>query len=351
MNSRQSVRLLLLAIGFGLLLAGSLAIYVMNDTSRGAEGGEARVDATLRVLAYSSFVNAWGPGPEIIKRFEAQTGVRVELRDAEDAGLLLKKLEMFPADVVVGFDQLMIAEARAARAWLTIPLEPEGEEGRASAARFHQNPFLAFDWGPLAFVYRENEIAPPVSLDDLLDDRFRNMIALQDPRVSSPGLQFLYWVLDQKGIEAGFEFLAKLKPMIHTLGGSWSSAYGVFQSGRAKVALSYLTSPLYHWTQENDRRYKAAVFAEGHPAQVEYVGVPASCRHCGPALRFARFMLEPESQKILMTKNFMLPVRGGARQGTEFANLPEVKIREMASVEQLNRERAALLRRWQELGL
>lgn len=338
MASRSSARLILLAVAFGALLVVALAVYLLSGLSTDETGSE---DA-LKVLAYSSFVNTWGPGPEIAKRFEKKTGVKVELRDAEDAGLLLKKLELFPADVVIGFDQLLLPAARVARAWRKL---------NAAGVRFEDETFIPFDWGPLAFVYRKGEVTPPAKLDDLLDARFKSTLALQDPRTSSPGLQFLFWVLDEKGVDAGFEYLSKLKPSIHTLGASWSTAYGVFQDGQAKLALSYLTSPLYHLTQEKDDRYRAAVFAAGQPVQIEYAGVPESCSQCGEAEMFARFLLEPEIQKILMTKNFMLPVVDDVRKGTEFENLPEVKILEIKSLDLLLRDRAELLERWRELGL
>ncbi|HVK61428.1 MAG TPA: hypothetical protein VM432_07755, partial [Bdellovibrionales bacterium] len=61
---------------------------------------------TLRVISYSSFVNSWGPGPEIVKRFTEETGIAVDLQDGGDAGLLLEKMKLFPADVVVGLDGL-----------------------------------------------------------------------------------------------------------------------------------------------------------------------------------------------------------------------------------------------------
>ncbi|MCM2281526.1 MAG: thiamine ABC transporter substrate-binding protein [Bdellovibrionaceae bacterium] len=339
--SRRSASLLLLSAGFSAMLGLAFYFLTADRNSVANSGGVVTSDEPLRVLAYSSFLHSWGPGPEIAKRFEQRTGRRVELRDADDAGLILKKLDIFPSDVVIGLDQLLLAEARNARAWKTIPAE---------GVRFYDAPFLPFDWGPLAFVYREGEVSPPQSLDDLLAERFRGELALQDPRLSSPGLQFLYWVLDQKGQEAGFEFLRRLRSQVHTLGPSWSTTYGVFQAGQARLAFSYLTSPIYHWTQENDRRYQAAVFADGHPVQVEYVGVPESCRMCDEAVRFARFLLEPEIQALLMSKNFMLPIRDEVRAGTEFARLPDAKVYEFRELAKWIRERDALLERWRELG-
>ncbi len=296
----------------------------------------------LRVLGYSSFVASWGPGPEIARRFYAKTGIAVELRDADDAGLLLKKLEIFPSDVVIGFDQLLLPLARKARAWKVLP---------KMLGRFQEKEFTAFDWGPLAFVYREGEIDPPKSLDDLLDKRFATKIALPDPRTSSPGLQFLFWLIEKKTLDGAFAFLEKLKPSLHTVASSWSTSYGVFQSRQAKLVLSYLTSPLYHFLNEKDASYRAAIFSDGHPVQIEYAGVPENCRSCDDAIEFVSFLLEPEVQKLIMMKNLMLPVVAEVEKGTAFENLPALSTLEIRGLPELLERREELLTRWRALQL
>jgi thiamine transport system substrate-binding protein len=61
--------------------------------------------------------------------------------------------------------------------------------------------------------------------------------------------------------------------------------------------------------------------------QVEYLGIPANCGECELAEKFALFFLDSEVQKIIMQKNFMLPVRADVKAGTVFAELPELKLR------------------------
>jgi thiamine transport system substrate-binding protein len=286
---------------------------------------------SLRVLSYSSFISAWGPGPEIAKAFEREFGLKVEYQDAGDAGLLLKKLDLFPSDVVLGLDQLSIPQAEISRQW--------------------RIPFMAFDKGAMTFVYRANDLVPPSALEDLLDPRFRGAIALQDPRTSTPGLQFLFWVLDEMGVDEGFAFLQKLKPNIHSVSSSWSSAYGLFFKGQAKTAFSYVTSPVYHWVEDEAEQYQPAVFPSGHPVQLEYAGVPSSCSACEEAEQFVTFLRRPEIQKIIMTKNYMLPVVAGVTKGTPFEKLPEVKERNWKSLPDLLRRREEFFERWRQLGL
>jgi thiamine transport system substrate-binding protein len=311
------------------LIAVVALVYLVGSQS-GTPAPAAAADR-VRVLSYSSFISSWGPGPEIAKAFEAEFGVPVELQDAGDAGLILKKLELFPADVVVGLDQLSLAQAEEARDW--------------------KGPFVAFDKGAMTFVYRTNDLVPPVALEDLLDGRFKGAIALQDPRTSTPGLQFLFWVLDEMGVEEGFAFLAKLKPNVHSVSSSWSSAYGLFFKAQAKTAFSYVTSPVYHWVEDEAEQYQPAVFPAGHPVQIEYAGVPASCSACEMGQKFADFLLRPEIQKIIMTKNYMMPVVAGVTKGTPFERLPEVREREWKSLPDLLKRREEFFERWRQLGL
>lgn len=302
--------------------------------------------ASLRVMTHSSFMNAWGPGPDIAKRFRDETGITVEFHDAGDAGLILQKLELFPVDVVIGLDGLSLADAKSRHEWKALKSAPNDP-----GAQFREQYFAAYDYAPLAFNYREGEIKPPTSLDDLLDPRFKGQIALQDPRTSTPGLQFLLWVLDVKGIEEGFKFLAALKENLHSVSPSWSSSYGAFKKKQAGLVFSYATSPIYHLVEEKDSSYRAAIFETGHPLQVEYMGIPDACTRCEDAEKFVRFLLKPEIQTVIMSKNYMLPVEASVLPNTPFAQTPTFRIHDLKSAPELIKQRSVIFERWRALGL
>lgn len=307
----------------------------------------------LRVLAYSSFTAAWGPGPELAEMFELKMrgeglNAKVILLQAEDAGLLLAKMNAFPADVVLGFDQLGVKLAKKKKEW-----RPHHVKG----VRFSDAEFLAFDWAPLGFIYRKGEIEPPKDLEDLLDVRFQDTIALQDPRSSSPGFQFLNWLVRVKGEDEAFRYLAKLKPNVQSTSGSWSQAYGMFTRGLAKLTFSYATSVLYHRLSEKDDRYEFAKFPTAHPVQIEFAAISATCRECGLAEKFMAFLVEEKSQAVVMSKNWMLPVQAKAAAGTAFEALTSEGDRansnsglKLSPLEE-NFDPRVLLQRWAEVGL
>ncbi len=311
---------------FVLLFTFALFIY---ESSRNV----AHTTPELKVLAYSSFMNSWGVGPWIAEEFKKQNGIEVKYQDGGDAGLLLDKLRLFPSDVVIGLDQIGLDESKGQFEWKSIS---------------------AFDWAPLTFVFRKNEINPPHQLDDLLQARFKNKISLEDPRTSGPGLQFLFWVLDIKGVEKGFAYLKALKPNIKTVSPSWSGAYGIFQKRQAALVFSYLTSPVYHWLNDKDpeaQSYSATVFQEGQPIQTEYAVIPQDCQACDAAQKFIAFLLSPAVQTKLMLSNYMFPVAPGLTANTPLAQLPIFEKRNFKNYSELLKNKKKLLEKWQELEL
>ncbi len=306
---------------------------------------------TLKVLSYSSFLASWGPGPEIAKLFKEQTGIEVIYQDADDAGLLLTKLELFPSDVVVGLDSISSFEARAKFKW-----KPHGRLQTTNWTKgfsYDDPEFVAFDWAPLTFIYRKGEITPPINLDDLLDVRFKNQISLQDPRTSAPGLQFLYWLVAVKGEDQAFEFLNKLRPNIRAISPSWSTAYGLFQKGEAKLAFSYVTSPAYHWANEKDLRYQASELSEQHIYQVELAAIPEACINCRGAKAFVDFLGSDQAQEILMNKNIMYSVdeKLNAHSKMNFDKLPALKVLAPEVLAPLIPKKKELIERWKDLKL
>ncbi len=291
--------------------------------------------ANLKVLTYSAFLNSWGPGPLLAEKFFQQTGARVEFIDAGDAGLINKKLKIFNADVVLGLDQFGILQTGLE--WTDLHLEP---------GQYSSTFFRAIDWAPMTFIYRKSETQePPKNLDDLLSSRFKGQISIPDPRTSTPGLQFLFWIVKTKG----FEYLKKLNANIGFVGSSWSASYGAFKKKQSMLTFSYLTSPVYHWVEEKNFDYQAVVFEEPLPLQVEYVAIPVHSENIELAKKFVEFLLTAEAQEILMQKNFMLPLRSETVANSEFSRLPKVKTLESLELNDLYKDRENILNQWQQM--
>jgi thiamine transport system substrate-binding protein len=263
---------------------------------------------TLVVYTYDSFTSDWGPGPQVKAAFEARCDCTLELVGLEDGVSMLNRLKLegrnTRADLLLGIDTNLTAEARATGLFEAHGLTPTQI---TLPTPWTDNLFLPYDYGYFAFVYNQERLAePPGSLRALVEDENGPTLLIQDPRTSTPGLGLLLWVKKVYGDDAAAAW-AKLAGRIVTVSKGWSEAYGLFLKGEADMVLSYTTSPAYHMIAEDDRRYAAARFDEGHYQQIEVAGLIAGSEQKQLAREFLQFMLDEEFQRIIPTTNWMYP--------------------------------------------
>ena len=306
---------------------------------------------TLRVFSYSSFVSSWGPGPVIKKMFEETCNCRVDFYDGADSAVLLQRIQaeatQSGADVVLGLDQFDLENAQQLVKWRTIPV---GDIQFVPVVKniIADSKLIPFDWGVLAFIGRKSDDRLSLtSLESMLNKELKGQISMQDPKSSSPGLQYLFWLIEVMGEDEAFKYLAKFIPQAYSFSSSWSNSYGLFQQGQVRTTFSYVTSPIYHLIEENNSDYTAFAFKEGHPVQFEYMGIPESCSECELANQFVQFILSPAVQKIIMEKNYMFPVIEGVQTGTPFDQVPAMKHLKIQAPSVSEKER--ILQKWSDL--
>ena len=244
------------------------------------------------VYTHSSFLASYGPGVELSKAFEKETGIHVKMIDAGDASLVLQRLKLdedAAVDVIVGLDQISMVLAKQLVKWKDISVD--GVDWNPQLPKMDWGRFVPYDWSPLTFVYKKDRVNEVDSWDDLLDQRFEKKLAIEDPRLSTPGQQFLSGIMHIKGQDGYLDYLRKFKNSVYRVTPSWSSGYSLFQKGKVSAVFSYLTSPVYHWMNDKDYSYQPVVFKEGHPVQVELAAVPDRCKNCEGAIRFVKFLL------------------------------------------------------------
>lgn len=330
---------------FSLITAGS-AVCAFAAFAGGARSNPPE----LSFSTYDAFMAPGGPGPELQRAFEARCpgGCRLRAISNGDAGQIVTRLEQEAArkarpsaQVMLGIDQQLwpraVGFAEPWGSWRprdSKALLPEAREQAQAAPAF-----LPFDLGALAFMadqatLRRWGLPAPRSLRDLLKPEYRRRILLEDPRTSSPGLAFLLYTREvlKSSPSEWMDFWKRLRSQWLTLTPSWSAAYGLFASGEAPLVWSYTTSQAYH-REHGDRegRYQALLFDEGQPLQVEGAalvrGSFQSERQRALAREFLNFLISPEAQAILASRNWMLPVRRGVSLPSAFRGLPEARRR------------------------
>ncbi len=263
----------------------------------------------LTVYTYDSFASEWGPGPKVEAAFEEECECDLNFVAVDSSTGILSRVQLegegSSADVVLGLDNSLVVEAQNTG----LIAEHEVDMTKLDLPLpWNNQKFLPFDFGFFAFIYDTSRMtSPPNSFEKLLDAGDNLKIVIQDPRSSTTGLGFLLWVKSLYGEDAP-QAWNRLAPKVLTVTKGWSEAYGMFLEGEADMVLSYTTSPAYHMIVEQESRYKAIGFPEGHGIQIEVAAVLKNAPHPELAQRFMRFIASEPFQTLIPTGNWMYPV-------------------------------------------
>ena len=236
----------------------------------------------LIVGTYDSFSSEWGPGPEIELKFEETCNCDVQYIATNQAGSLNSNIFKKGKDILLG-----------------VEVNDFNEEDSDYWARY--------DYGYFAFIFNKDKIENPPNSFEKLSSNNNLKIVVQDPRTSPVGLGLLRWM---KKIypDSFIENFKLINDQIITYTPGWSEAYGMFLDNKADLVLSYSTSPFYHQEYENDYKYEALIFEEGHLITEELILVNKDIKNFDLAKSFVDFLLTEDIQKIISSKNIMYPV-------------------------------------------
>lgn len=201
-------------------------------------------------------------------------------------------------------------------------------------------------------------IAPPRTLEDLTQPRYRDLLVVENPATSSPGLSFLLATVDRFG-EAGWErYWQALRANGVLAVDGWEEAYTQQFSGAAgspgkrPIVVSYATSPaaeVIFASKPLDDAPTAAV-EDGCYRQVEYAGVLRGAKNEDGARQLIDFMLSERFQADVPGSMFVYPVRVGVSLPAAFvehAIVPREPLQLPADDVDANRDR--WVARWTEI--
>jgi thiamine transport system substrate-binding protein len=285
----------------------------------------------LTIYTYDSIVAKGGLGPEIFPIFEKETGCKIKTLASGDAVQALSRLEMDEkrgkplGQVLFGIDQTLWQRAKpylerdVALAAPRFAHEGHGEEAVKEG-------FVPYDYGVLAFMADSEKVPAGAlhSISQLKDPEWKKKFILEDPRTSTPGLQFVF--LTSEIFKDGMSgFWSSLKGQWLAMSEGWSSAYGLFLKGEAPLVWSYTTSQAYH-EEHGEKRYKAVLFDEGQPLQIETAMLIKNSTDSEEqkklALRFLEFLVSAAVQSKIAQTNWMFPIALGTHLPKSFHSVP-----------------------------
>ena len=285
----------------------------------------------LGVYTYDSIAGRGGLGPVIFPEFEKLTGCKVRIIASGDAVQVLSRVEIDlkrgkpPADVILGVDALNWDRARkVSDPGFALEAENLKQVDPAIQKYLPELPgFLPIDFGAMTFMMDSSSVTrAPDSIEDLLKGYWKKRFILEDPRTSSPGLQFLLFTKQVLGKKFG-DFWFQLKAQRLAMPPGWDTAYGLFLKGEAPLVWSYVTSEAYH-REHGSTRYRAVLLRDGQPLQIEGALIVRGASNPELARRFLNFLFSDWVQARIATTNWMWPAKKTGVLPGSFASLPRI---------------------------
>lgn len=208
----------------------------------------------LTLLAYDSFL----PTEGIFDEFTKETGISVEVILGGDTGQLISKAILTSGnpegDVLWGVDNTFLT--RAIKGEIFAPYtSPLTKNMAADVVELTQPEGVVtpVDTGDVCINYdkkwfSQRNIVPPQSLEDLALPAYKDLLVVQNPASSSPGLAFLLSTIAAFGEDGWQGYWKKLRTNGVKVVDGWTEAYTIEFSGSSgkgtrPLVVSYASSP------------------------------------------------------------------------------------------------------------
>ena len=281
----------------------SLVIFACTFTAM-SSAQELKKD--LKVLVHNSFSL---PKP-LLARFELDTGIKLSIVKAGDAGEMLNKLILTRAqplgDVVYGIDNTLIAKAQAADVLDTYSAQAQQRAdsiGLGASATAIGYSYVTLNYDKASF--EKSGLALPKTLEELTQPLYRNMLVVQNPATSSPGHAFMLATVAGMGEAAAFDWWARMRANGVKVAKGWSEAYYTEFSrngGKYPLVISYATSPaaeVFYSKEKITESPTASLFLKGGVfQQVEGVALVKGGAQREAAIKFIEFMRSAAVQEV-----------------------------------------------------
>jgi thiamine transport system substrate-binding protein len=259
--------------------------------------------------------------------FEKESGLRLTILQGGDAGEMVNRALLTKGnpqgDVLFGIDNNLLSRAL-----------DEGlfEPYVAGFLEFVDAPYLIdpthavtpIDHGDVCLNvdrtwFASHGVAPPQTLADLTQPPYKDLLVVENPATSTPGLAFMLATIAKFGEDGWQDYWRRLRTNGVLAVDGWEEAYTTQFSGaggskgKRPIVVSYATSPAAEviYAKTPPKTSPTAVVADSCFRQIELAGVLDGARNPKGARAFIDFMLSKRFQASMPESMFVLPVRDG----------------------------------------
>ncbi len=284
---------------------------------------------TLTVMTHDSFAVS----DEVLAAFESENNVKVQFITAGDTGTAVNKAILSKdnplADVFYGVDNTFLSRALNEdifEAYASPLLQEIPDELKLDP----KNRALPVDYGDVCLNYQksyfeENNLAPPETLEDLLKPEYANLLVVENPATSSPGLAFLFATIARFGENGYLDYWRGLVENGVKVVNDWETAYYTEFSqwgGERPIVVSYGSSPPFEmiFAEEPLDAPPTGVVTgpESCYRQIEFVGILKGTKNRRLARKWVDFMLSTQFQEDIPLQMYVFPVNPNAQLDETF---------------------------------
>ena len=306
----------------------NLVIALTLLTACGADTGQNEPPETIRLIAHDSFAAA--VDETTFAAFTEETGVKVEVIPAQDAGSMVNQVILSKdnplAEVLFGIDDTFLS--RAVEEGVFAPYESAHLGSVDESLLANTDMVTPIDYGDVCFNYDKawfaaSGLSVPTDLDGLKGDLIAPLITVEHPATSSPGLAFLLATVGVYGENEWIGWWDGAKDNGINVAPDWDTAYyGDFTryGGDSPIVMSYASSPPAEviFADEPLDEAPTGVIEAGCYRQVEYAGILAGTEFPETAGALIDYMLSVEFQERIPLTWFVFPANTEAELPTEF---------------------------------
>ena len=277
-----------------------------------ATSSAAKPGGAVTLITHDSFA----VDKKVLADFEATSGIKVTLLAQGSSGEMVNKLVLTKTeplgDAVFGIDNTF-----ASRALTAGILQPYVSPLAANGSnKFKIDDALTpVDYGDVCVnidhsYFKKAELAEPTTFEDLADPAYKNLLVVESPATSSPGLAFLLGTIAHFGDAGWSAYWGQLKNNGVKVDAGWTDAYTVDFSGSTgkgdrPLVVSYASSPP---SEVKDGVAPTSALLNTCFRQVEYAGVLAGAKNPAAAQKVVDFLLGPSFQAGVPDQMYVYPV-------------------------------------------
>jgi thiamine transport system substrate-binding protein len=335
----MTLRLSALAVGMALALTGC--------------GGSDEKPRDVVLVTHDSFAIS----DELKQAFESESGLKLRILKAGDAGEIVTRALLTAGnpegDVLFGVDNNLLQRTLDGGVFDEYE-SPELANVDPGLWLDPEHRATPIDRGDVCLNYdkawfADRGLEPPHELEDLILARYRNLLVVENPATSTPGLAFLLATIAKFGDrwQSYWEGLRRNGVLVVD---GWEDAYysrfsgSAGSKGKQPIVVSYASSPPAEviFAKPRPETAPTGVVEASCFRQVELAGVLRGAKNEDGARALVDFMLSKRFQEDIPLRMFVFPARTDAALPAEFerfAVIPESPL-ELAPEEiEQNRER------------